>query len=207
MMGSMSEQAHPEPAADVVWNVPNVLTFARMGMSVVLFVLLALGLYPASLALFAAAAFTDWLDGWWARTFNQHTVLGRIIDPLADKLVICGAVIFLAAVAKDSCIEPWMAVTIVGRELVVTALRSLVEGKGIDFSASLAGKIKMGLQVAAVAGSLILLSLATAQRPERPEWLVWTVLGLVWLTLAVTLYSAWEYILAAVRILAARESP
>jgi CDP-diacylglycerol--glycerol-3-phosphate 3-phosphatidyltransferase len=193
-------EASAEPASTTVWNVPNVLTFARMGMSVVLFVLLALGFYWASLVVFSLAAFTDYLDGWWARTFQQQTVLGRIIDPLADKLVICGSVIFLAAVEdKGSQIAPWMAVTLVGRELVVTALRSLVEERGIDFSASLAGKIKMVVQVAAVAGSLIILSLTKAQ---SPDWLIWTVLVLVWAALAVTLYSAGEYILAAIRILA-----
>ncbi len=99
------------------------------------------------------AAGTDWLDGYWARKYGQVTTLGRILDPFVDKIIICGTFIFLAAV-PDSGVAAWMAVVIVGRELLVTALRSYLEGEGADFSAIMSGKLKMVLQCVAVLVSL-----------------------------------------------------
>ena len=96
--------------------------------------------------MFVVAAGTDWLDGYWARKYGQVTNLGRILDPFVDKIIICGTFIFLAAV-PDSGVQAWMAVVIVGRELLVTALRSYLEGEGADFSASMSGKLKMAAAV------------------------------------------------------------
>jgi phosphatidylglycerophosphate synthase len=100
----------------------------------VCFACLAFDYYLLALLTFAIAAGTDWVDGFWARRYGQITQLGRILDPFADKIVICGTFIFLAAVPAAisgagrqpaSEIAPWMAVVVVGRELLVTALRSI----------------------------------------------------------------------------------
>jgi len=142
------------------------------------------------------AASTDWLDGYWARKYGQVTNLGRILDPFVDKIIICGAFIFLGAI-PDSGIVPWMAVVIVGRELLVTALRSYLEGEGADFSANMAGKLKMVVQCLAVVFSLYALSHAG----ERPMWLQWGLLLSVWGAILLTLYSGLAYVQRAVMLL------
>ena len=112
---------------------------------------------------FAIAAGTDWVDGFWARRYGQITQLGRILDPFADKIIICGTFMFLAAVPPtfDRRIDsshrksgPGWPCIVVARELLVTALRSFFEEHGTDFSAKWSGKWKMVLQCAAVAASL-----------------------------------------------------
>ncbi len=183
-------------AAQPLFNVPNQLTVSRLLLSIVLFVFLVYEYYLTSLALFVVAASTDWLDGYWARKYGQVTNLGRILDPFVDKIIICGAFIFLGAI-PDSGIVAWMAVVIVGRELLVTALRSYLEGEGADFSANMAGKLKMVVQCLAVVFSLYALSLAG----ERPTWLQWGLLLSVWGAILLTLYSGLAYVQRAVMLL------
>ena len=90
------ETKHPVDPSNVIWNVPNVLSTIRLFMSFVVFGLIISGCYLWALVLFAIAAGTDWVDGWWARKFNQVTKLGRVLDPFCDKILICGAFILLA---------------------------------------------------------------------------------------------------------------
>ena len=186
-----------------VWNVPNQLTVGRLVLSVVLFILMGLGLYVSAIVVFVVGAATDAIDGFWARRYGQITQLGRILDPFADKIFICGAFIFLAAV-PDSQIVAWMAVVVVGRELLVTALRSFIEERGGDFSAKMAGKWKMVVQCAAVIASMVRLSYAEAAAPATthsfPDWMTWTVVALVWSAILLTVYSGIEYVLAATKL-------
>ena len=114
-----------------MFNVPNQLTTARLILSIALFVLIELGnrqqipsYYLAAMVLFIIAAGTDWLDGYWARKYGQVTTLGRILDPFVDKVIICGTFILLAALPASG-LTAWMAVVVVARELLVTALRVL----------------------------------------------------------------------------------
>ena len=129
-----------------IWNLPNQITASRILLSIALFVALHFQMYFAALVLFLVAASTDWIDGYVARKTGQVTQLGRILDPFADKIVICGAFIFLAAV-PDPIIQAWMAVVVVGRELLVTALRGYLEQHGGDFSATMPGKLKVVFSV------------------------------------------------------------
>src|SRR6185369_14028873 len=124
------------------FNLPNQLTVLRLLLSVVLFALIALQYFLAGVVVFIVAAGTDWLDGYFARKYGQVTNLGRILDPFVDKIIICGSFVFLVA-EPDSGVQAWMAVFVVGRELLVTALRSYLEGEGADFSAVMSGKLKM----------------------------------------------------------------
>ena len=117
--------------------------------------------FAPAFVLFVVAASTDWLDGYFARRWGLVTQLGRILDPFADKLIICGTFIFLAAVPASG-IAPWMAVVVMGRELLVTGLRSFLEQKGIDFSAEMSGKLKMVLQCVAAGASLFYLAWSPA---------------------------------------------
>ena len=195
-----------DSASSGVFNLPNQLTALRLLLSVVVFVLIPLEMYIPALVIFLMAASTDWIDGWYARKYGQVTKLGRVFDPFVDKIIICGTYIFLAAeVVWDGWlpktgIAPWMAVVVMGREMLVTALRSMIEGEGGDFSAKMAGKLKMVFQCAAAAASLLALHLLRdAPTAPLPSWLFWSLHVSVWLAITTTIYSGLEYVLAASR--------
>ncbi len=191
--------------SNTVLNVPNVLTTVRFLLSIVVFVLIPLGHYVAAMIVFVIAASTDWIDGWWARKYGQVTKLGRIFDPFVDKIIICGTFIFLAA-ERGSGIEPWMAVVVMGREMLVTAIRGVIEQQGGDFSAQMAGKLKMVFQCVAVVASLMALEFYRRGISPLPPWLFWTLLVSVWLALISTIYSGLEYVVVAARILSRQGS-
>lgn len=180
-----------------LFNVPNQLTSLRLALSIVLFVLIDFQYYLSAMGVFIVAAGTDWLDGYWARKYGQVTTLGRILDPFVDKVIICGTFIYLAAL-PGSELTPWMAVVVVGRELLVTALRGFLEGEGIDFSAAMSGKLKMVFQCVAAAWSLYRLSYGEV---SPPDWVTWGLKASVWTAVALTVYSGVTYVIAAVRLL------
>ncbi len=183
-----------------VWNVPNQITLARLVLALGLFLALHLNSYRVSLTLFLAAAATDWIDGYVARRTGQVTRLGRILDPFADKIVVCGTFIFLAAV-PNSPIQPWMAALVTGRELLVTALRSFLEKHRQDFSANMSGKLKMVFQCAAAVATMMFLRLAQLHLPTG--WLALAASGLAWVAVLSTIYSGVIYVLAASRLASA----
>lgn len=188
-------------------NVPNAVTIARLALSIVLFVLLARESFPASLAVFIIAASTDWIDGYWARKYGQVTQLGRVLDPFADKLIVCGTFVFLAGAPQladgshASGVAPWVAVLVLARELAVTALRSFVETSGGDFSAKWAGKWKMLLQCLAICFSLArLLYYDPATRDWSspvPDFIETGLFITLWAAIVLTVYSGLDYIRAA----------
>lgn len=172
-------------------NLPNALTLARIFL-VPLLVVVLLTRFEAELilgvpkevvgaAIFGLAAFTDWLDGYLARRRQQVTALGQLMDPLADKLLTTAAFISLVQMGLAPA---WMVAVILGRELGITVLRSLVHARGVVIPASGLGKVKMVAQVVA-----ILLLMLSEQ--------VWLFLapGLIalWVVLATALWSAADY--------------
>ena len=170
-MSTRVEQAKRVRAS--IFNLPNQLTSLRLILAVILFGLIVWEHYLWGLALFIVAVGTDWLDGYYARKYGQVTTLGRILDPFADKVIICGTFIFLLTTPgmRDTPygLRAWMVVVIVGRELLVTALRSFLEERGADFSAKMSGKLKMVLQC--VAGGLSLWYLYYPARGlAAPAW-------------------------------------
>jgi len=169
------------------WNVPNAFSGARLLLAVVVCILIEWRFLFAAVICFLIAAGTDWIDGWWARRFQQLTKLGRILDPFVDKVIICGAMIALCAV-PNSAIAPWMATLVVARELLVTSLRGMVEGQGGDFSAKQLGKWKMVAQCGAIVSVLIELQYATA-----PAWLHWSSVGWIIAAILLTVLSGLEY--------------
>lgn len=207
----MADAAAHVPSTRML-NVPNLVTISRLVLSIVMFVLLAKEQFFASLVVFTIAAGTDWVDGYWARKYGQVTQLGRILDPFADKLIICGAFIFLAGAPqlasgeRASGVAPWVAVVVVMRELAVTALRSFVESSGGDFSAKWAGKWKMVFQCFAAGfsmGRLWWLDPATrawAAGPP-PAWVEWGFQIALWTAIALTIYSGLDYVMVAGRAL------
>lgn len=174
------------------WNVPNALSAIRLTLAIAVCVLIEWRMLFPAVVCFLIAASTDWVDGWWARRFQQVTKLGRILDPFVDKIIICGAMIALCAL-PGSAIAPWMATLVMGRELLVTSLRAMVEGKGGDFSAKQLGKWKMVAQCGAIVSVLIELQFASP-----PSWLHWTSIVWVWGALILTIASGFEYVLLVV---------
>lgn len=200
-------------------QLPNILTSARVGMVVAFAAVLEAmpTLEPgsaespnlrliAAAAIFVVAALTDALDGHLARRWQVISRFGRIMDPLADKLLVLTAFVYLASPAflvgtgdgafAASRVTPWMVAVILGRELAVTSLRGLLESEGADASANAAGKAKMVLQSVCVPAVLVLIA-TTAVEPGT--WAGRAISGLVWATVLATAASAWPYIRAAIR--------
>lgn len=129
---------------------PNTLTLYRILAVPVIVVLM---LYPnrffafVAAIVFSAAAITDYLDGYLARRFDLVSSFGKIMDPVADKLLTCTALIMLTS---HGWIPGWMVCVIIGREIAVTGLRNFVAENRADVSASALGKYKTGFQVAAL---------------------------------------------------------
>ncbi len=200
--------------SQVIWNVPNVLSMARLLLSILLFVAIPFQAYQSALVLFCVAAGTDWLDGWWARRYQQITQLGRILDPFCDKILICGAFVLLAESMSQVLpwyqrITGWMAVIVVGRELLITGLRSFIESAGSDFSAKMSGKLKMVFQCAAVILSLIVLQRPSLQVGSRAmeitiqPWDAWMIamVVMIWVSVLSTVHSGWLYVQLAARLM------
>jgi CDP-diacylglycerol--glycerol-3-phosphate 3-phosphatidyltransferase len=137
-------------------NLPNSLTLARIFLvPIVVAVLLTLEIRVWALwgaSLFLAAALTDLLDGYLARRRKQVTTLGRLLDPIADKLLISSALI---ALVQLKIAPAWMVAIIIGREFAVSGLRSIAAHEGFSIDVSPLGKGKMVTQVAAVVGLIL----------------------------------------------------
>ena len=162
-------------------NLPNVLTLLRILAAPVVVVAL-LGETPNGDALaagvFALAALTDGLDGYFARSRDAVTTFGKLMDPVADKLLIAAALVSLVSLDR---VAAWVAMVIIAREFAVTVMRVIAAERGIVISASWMGKVKTVLQIAAV--------FALIAANPAPAW----VDGLVYAAVAVTLVSGADY--------------
>jgi CDP-diacylglycerol--glycerol-3-phosphate 3-phosphatidyltransferase len=167
-------------------NLPNKLTILRVILIPVFIIFLTKEYYYISGILFVAASITDALDGYLARKYNLITDFGKIIDPLADKLLITSALICLVQLGS---IAGWLAIVILAREFVITSLRSVAAREGIIIVAERSGKIKTVLQMLAL--SVIML--------RNWPFSIFTDLPigdyLLWLAVGMTLYSGIEYII------------
>ncbi len=181
-------------------NVPNFITLARVVLAVVLFAMMSLGTsWIAATVMFSIAAATDMLDGYIARKYGLVTALGRILDPFADKIIICGAFLFLVAKQPESGVNAWMALIVFSREMFITSLRAFLEQHGRDFSALWSGKLKMGVQCMAVAASLLSMDARFAAVPS----LIFARDIVLWASLLITIVSGVEYSYRAYRMLRA----
>jgi CDP-diacylglycerol---glycerol-3-phosphate 3-phosphatidyltransferase len=202
---SASAPSAPEP----LLHIPNLLSFARIPLAVVLFACIVYEWWFVGLIVFLIATATDWLDGWWARKYGPLTLVGRNLDPLADKVLVCGAFIYLIPV-KDAGIDPWMVTVVVCRELLVTGIRGMVEAAGKKFGADWFGKLKMGLQCAVLIG-VLLIQWQRSWPPRDPREILEPVnwlpilepiqLVLLWLMLLATVGSGLQYVVKAVKLL------
>jgi CDP-diacylglycerol--glycerol-3-phosphate 3-phosphatidyltransferase len=153
----VSASATAPVARERFWNLPNTITVLRVGVVPVL-LLLPLADDKGSSQLiawcFIVGALTDLLDGWLARRGKQVTSIGKLLDPLADKLLVSTALIVLLAMGRIPIWATWMGVVIVGRELAVTGLRGIASAGGQVVAASWLGKTKALSQNIAI-GALI----------------------------------------------------
>jgi len=171
----MATVTPPHPA---VYNLANQLTAARLGLAIVLFVLIAVEAWLWCIVVFATAAVTDWLDGYLARKQGLSSALGRVFDPLVDKVLISGAYIFLLGVPADGAgLRPWMVTVVVARELIITGLRSFLENRNVSFGADWLGKLKMVLQCAALIAIFVALKASTDPLAMIRDGLVYAMLG------------------------------
>jgi len=136
----------------------------------------------AAFGVFLLASLTDMLDGFWARRKKQITVLGQLLDPTADKLLVVSALVCLVG---SGAVPAWMAVIIIGREIAVTGFRAMASANGVNIPASALGKIKMILETGTIA--ILLLGEGLLGRLY-----VLSKVGL-WLTVLAALISAGEY--------------
>ena len=180
-----------------VVNIPNILAFLRVLAAPVMFWMILTPefftdqgihitwVYYFSTLLFVLASSTDFFDGYIARTFNQITLLGKILDPLADKMLTIGAFLALMMMGDAS---PWAIYIIIVRELFITGLRTVAVAEGIDVAASMAGKVKTVAQMIAI-GFLIM-------HWDLVEYVGFAVdNALLWWAVFLTLYSGGEYII------------
>ncbi|WP_339749424.1 CDP-diacylglycerol--glycerol-3-phosphate 3-phosphatidyltransferase [uncultured Rubinisphaera sp.] len=183
-------------------NSPNIISMSRLILSFVLFAIISLtDWWLTATIVFIVAVATDAVDGYLARKYNLVTIFGRILDPLVDKVIICGSFIFLQSVT-GSGITPWMTLAIIVRELYITSLRGFFEQQGIDFSAAWIGKMKMVLQSIAIPFCLVSLM---PQLENVPLFLI-TRDVILWLTIAITIYSGIEYTFRGVKLFKQKQS-
>lgn len=198
-------------------NLPNKLTASRFAMTAAFVTAMAMGLeweeihapgreagwsfvYTAALLLFLAASVTDYLDGYFARKLGVVTNFGKLMDPLADKVMIAAAFICLVPL---KAIPAWVAIVIVSREFLITGLRLLAAGRGVILQSERIGKHKALWQILTAGYFLLLLAVMEWERAGWvslqvrkwwwPAWRYggWTLAGIA---LVLTLYSGLGYL-------------
>ncbi len=181
-------------------NIPNLLSLSRLPLAAVMFLAIAFDRWSGAAIILAVAVITDWLDGWWARRFDCGTAIGRALDPLTDKVLVCGAFIFLIPV-RGLSVEPWIVTVVIARELIVTAVRGMVEATWQKFGADWFGKLKTVLQFAVLFAALIYKKFEVQiDYDDRRTWesAYLTLLGVM---LVATVGSGMQYVVKAVRLL------
>ena len=186
-----------------VVNLPNSITLTRIFSIPVLIWILSSNRFSSTngekellaSALFIAASITDGIDGYLARRRGQITTMGMLLDPLADKLLIAAA--FISLVQFNPRLVPaWIAVVIIGREFLVSGLRSIAASEGFTIEASDLGKFKMVVQIVSVVAVIL--------EHRWHEWTVgryvfslhWVALLAIWFMVALSLISAGDYFIA-----------
>ena len=197
--------------------LPNLLTGARLVLGLLMFLCLAgasgnipflsdsltpeaqFELQRWSLVAFVVAAVTDFFDGWAARRWNVESVWGAILDPIADKILVAGAILGLSSLgANPHVVAP--GALILFREFFVSALREVGAGRGVTFPVTVLAKWKTTLQLVALAAQLIEASWTAWRLPSDPGLrggFDVTADALMWIAAAVTLWTGWTYWRAA----------
>jgi CDP-diacylglycerol--glycerol-3-phosphate 3-phosphatidyltransferase len=176
------------PVETATMNIPNLLSISRI-LAVPVFIVLMLKT-TAERALWAGVVFslasiTDWFDGYLARKWGQVTKLGKLLDPVADKILIASALILLVEV-DPTRVPAWIAIIIIGREIAVTGLRAMAATDGVVIPAESLGKYKVGAQITAILSFLF-------SYPIGAEWPVLLGTAALWLAMVLSLFSGVQY--------------
>ncbi len=186
-------------------NLPNAITVSRLFLTAGFIIFVSWEStwgHITALVLFVVAAASDFLDGWLARKMNLVTPLGKLLDPLADKILVCSAFVFLTA--QELC-PVWITALIIGREFLVTGLRQIAIEAGQVLAADSLGKWKTTFQLTYLISGMIWLTLETMERIPQSltdfhtltipwgegAWLMPFSLGIA---VALTVISGWNYI-------------
>jgi len=183
-------------------NLPNQLTVARLALTLVFVGVLSIDGLPhagtIALAVFSIAAYTDLLDGQIARARNLITNFGKLMDPLADKVLMCAGFVMLC---EEGFIPAWIVVLILAREFLVTGLRLVASAEGIVLAAENLGKYKTTFQIITVIYFLIVIAAKDPWLAPLNPVLEWRGLGphvlgqiLIWIALILTLVSGLSYL-------------
>lgn len=178
-------------------NLPNRLTVGRLVLTALFVGFLSTSTHwgdVVALALFVIASLTDWLDGYLARKLNQMTNFGKLMDPLADKVLVASALVCLIPLGA---LPAWVVIVIITREFLITGLRQLAAGQGVILPADPLGKHKTAWQLITILFFLILLAAGDCFGDES-RWLkfLWVHVGpwLIGITVILTIYSGLAYL-------------
>ncbi|MBQ9931812.1 MAG: CDP-diacylglycerol--glycerol-3-phosphate 3-phosphatidyltransferase [Firmicutes bacterium] len=172
-------------------NLPNKLTMLRIFLIPIFIVLLMFDLWYVAAGVFIAASITDALDGMIARKMNLITNFGKLMDPLADKLLVTAA---LVCFVQLEVLDAWMVIVILAREFLVTGLRTVAAGQGIILAAGVSGKLKTIFQMVAII-VILLQDWPFTLVTDAPVGLI-----LMWIAVILTIYSGAEYIIKNRRV-------
>jgi CDP-diacylglycerol--glycerol-3-phosphate 3-phosphatidyltransferase len=182
-------------------NLPNAITVSRLFLTAgfILFVTKeSTWGHLTALALFIIAAISDFVDGWLARKMNLVTPLGKLLDPLADKILVCSAFVFLTA---EGLCPVWVTALIIGREFLVTGLRQIAIEAGQVLAADRLGKWKTGFQLTYLISGMIKLTLDTMESVVPPLSYLYSLTNGPWLlpvslvlAVGLTVVSGWNYV-------------
>jgi len=188
-----------------IWNIPNILTLMRIAAIPVMVVLLLTGEREPcfwAAALFSAASFTDWLDGFLARKMGIVTVFGKFLDPIADKLLVMAALIMITPLGR---VPAWMVLVILGREIIITGLRGIASSEGIVIAASDLGKFKTIFQIVAIIALLLHFDYHWFFSSNHPLLIVnMHNVGMfyLWIAFIITVWSGVDYLVKFIKIIA-----
>lgn len=170
-------------------NLPNQLTIGRIIAVPFFVVLYMMGYNLVAFVIFIAASLTDMLDGKIARKYNLVTNFGKIMDPLADKILVYSA---FCLMVDNGLVPGWMLIIILAREFAIAGMRTVAASEGMVIAAGMSGKIKTVLQMIAV--PLLLLANVQTLVSAMP-FITMLANGFLWASLIMTIYSGVEYIL------------
>ncbi len=182
------------------WSLPNLLTYGRI---LAIPALVAILFWPRddwmrwlALAIYTLAAITDYLDGWIARAWSQQSAIGRMLDPIADKLLVCAVLLMLVADGTIYGWTLWAAIVILCREILVSGLREFLAELKVSVPVSKVAKWKTTAQLFAL-GFLIAGPAGDKVLPGN------TQIGLIllWVAAGLTIYTGWDYFNAGLRYL------
>jgi CDP-diacylglycerol--glycerol-3-phosphate 3-phosphatidyltransferase len=184
------------------YNIPNLLTYARIvAVPIIVFCFFIEGRLASSdfarwtaLVLFAAASITDYLDGYLARIWNQTSNIGRMLDPIADKLLVASVLLLMAADGTIAGWSIWAAITILCREILVSGLREYLAALKVAVPVTRIAKWKTTIQMVAIAFLLA--------GPAGDKILPYTTemgIALLWIAALLTIYTGYDYFKAGLK--------